>query len=244
MRLTGIFSLHGPPWGVLPGAPAVKPAPASRKRKSTEDPAAAAAAVNLDEIDIEDMPMTENCDQIRRKINRFIDSGAMSKTAFAKEIGHGAMKGCNFAAYDAAWAYFKKREVAGLKILVKKPKLSAGEGDLPATATAGSGAKATAKKIINSADVDISDKINAHLMKPGVTQAQFCRDIHAELRGPKKPNSVQGSRLARFRGMKGAASGAKTLVHIKEGKPKSKHRLEMEQQWPEGFRLDVDGNIQ
>ncbi|KAK4167089.1 hypothetical protein QBC43DRAFT_367615 [Cladorrhinum sp. PSN259] len=68
---------------------------------------------------------TENCDQVRRKANRFIDSGAMTKTGFAKEIAisakslngflgcDGTIKGNNFAAFRASWAYLRKSELGG-----------------------------------------------------------------------------------------------------------------------------------
>jgi hypothetical protein len=108
--------------------------------------------------------------------------------------------------------------------------------------------------VFDSCD-EIRRKINAHLKKPGVTQAQFCRDLHAQLQGPSRPaKPFQGTQLTRFRNSKGALTGAKSLVfyaayvffekmRIKEGKPKSKHRLEMEEEWGrEGIDRTVDGN--
>ncbi|KAK3335804.1 hypothetical protein B0T19DRAFT_436625 [Cercophora scortea] len=275
-------------------APAPAPAKAaSRKRKSTEEQDLAAAGIDLDDIDVDHMPITENCDQIRRKINRFIDSGAMSKTAFSREIGvsakslsgflgeHGPDKGSGYAAYDAAWAYFKKREMAGLKMPTKKPKLNTAtttttaRNATAATAAAGAPAPKGRTAPVNSAGVDISDvylegeetddvpvydtcdevrrKINAHLKKPGVTQAQFCRDIMAQLHPEGKPANIQSSQLARFRGMKGPNAGATSCftvqyyvffekLRIKEKKPKSKTRLEMEEVWGfEGFNRNIDG---
>jgi hypothetical protein len=277
----------------------------SNKRKSTEDHAPQ-AEVNLDDINVDGMVM-DNCDQVRRKINRLIDSGAITKTAFAREIGvsakslngflgvHGPMNGAAFAAYDAAWEYFKKREIAGIKLPVKAPaKVPAAKKQKTATASASptastSGAAGTAASAATSegqstatataassgAVPDISDivlpgeendavpvfdtcdeirrKINAHLKKPGVTQAQFCRDVYAQLKGPSRPGKpFQGVQLARFRGMKGPLSGAKSSlyygayvffekVRIKEGKPKSKHRLDMEKQWDaEGIDREHD----
>ncbi|KAM7199266.1 hypothetical protein V8F33_004514 [Rhypophila sp. PSN 637] len=210
-----------------------KPKPAaSRKRKSTEAALPEEPAVNLDDINVEDMPMNEKCDQVRRKITRFLDSGAMTKTAFAKEIGvslkslngfmgeHGMWKGSGFAAYDAAWEYFKKREVAGLKLPIKRAK----KGAAPvAVAEDGAGGTTAANKAAPTAAasgaIDISDvhlegeetdsvpvydtcdevrrKINAHLKKPGVTQAQFGRDILAQLH-VNKPSQIQGTQIARY----------------------------------------------
>lgn len=205
---------------------------ASRKRKAP-DPPVDEASVDLDDFNVEDLPMTENCDQVRRKINRMLDAGGMTKTAFAAAIGvsmkslanflamHGAFKGANSASYDNAWAYFKKREMAGLKLPVKKAAKMAKTDDAAATTsdatptpisttstTATTKAPAGTKKAqTSSAGVDISAihldgeeddrvpifdscdevrrKINAHLKKPGVTQAQFCRDILARTWPPR-----------------------------------------------------------
>ncbi|KAK0731026.1 hypothetical protein B0H67DRAFT_639458 [Lasiosphaeris hirsuta] len=252
----------------------------SRKRKSTDGPAPTEETVNLDDIIVEDMPITENCDQIRRKINRLIDSGTMTKTAFARELGisakslggflagRGPYGGCGYAAYDAAGKYFNKREVVVLKPPVKKMKMT------HSGTSVGSAATKAAGPALNSAGLDLSDivlpgeeddavpvfdscdevrrKINLQLKKPGVTQAQFCRDILAQLKSPRRPNNIQGSQLARFRGNSGALSGCMSSVfygayvffekvRIKEGKPKTKHRLEMEKAWPEGLDREHDG---
>jgi hypothetical protein len=251
--------------------------PASKKRKSTEDHVPA-AELDWDEIDLEGVPM-ESCDAVRRKINRFLDSGAMTKTAFVREIGvsakslngflgtHGRYSGANFAAYGAAWEFFKRREIAGIKLpSVKKQKVgAAGEGNQ-------TGAAGRAATVVDLSDIElpgeetdevpvfetcdeIRKKINAHLKKPGMTKAQLCRDIYAQLKGPCRPAKVfQSSQLDSFRGRKGALAGAKTPIfygayvffeklRIKEGKPKSKHRQEMEELWePLGMRRDLDQN--
>ncbi|KAK3694367.1 hypothetical protein B0T22DRAFT_477121 [Podospora appendiculata] len=201
-------------------APAPAPAPAkaaagSRKRKSTDEQALAAAGINLDDIDVEHMPITENCDQVRRKINRFIDSGAMSKTAFAREIGvsvkllsgflgeHGPDKGAGYASVENAHQEAQARR--------------------------GSYHYLHCRERDNSS-------------RSGVTQAQLCRGILAQLKLEDKPARIQGSQLARFRGKKGANAGATSAVlygacvffeklRIKAKKPKSKTRLEMEKVW-------------
>lgn len=92
---------------------------------------------------------------------------------------------------------------------------------------------------------EIRRKINAHLKTPGLTQTQFCRDLYAQLRAPKC-KGIQTKQLSDFRGQKGSRTGAKSTVfyaayvyfekrRIAEGKPKSKHRLEMEDIWePQG----------
>lgn len=252
-------------------APA-KPAAAGRKRKSTDALAPEPAVeINLDDIEVDEY-INQNCDQVRRKINNFLDSGAMTKTAFAREIGvsakslsgfmgeHGAYKGSNYAAYGAAWEYFRKREIAGLKMPSKKQKTTAGgKAGAPAFNSAGvdisgiylPGEETDSVPVYDTCD-EVRRKINAHLKKDGVTQAQFCRDILAQLNSQSKPSNIQSSQLARFRGMKGPKTGCTSSVfygayvffekvRIKEGKPKSQHRLDMEMLWPNGFDREHDG---
>ena len=85
-------------------------------------------------------------------------------------------------------------------------------------------------------------KIAAHLRKPDVTQAQFCRDMHAQLHSADKPKSISSSSLTTLRNNKGANAGAISKVfyaayvfcekiRVKEGKPKSKYGQEMEEAW-------------
>jgi len=294
--------------------PLPSPAASTLKRKSLDQQPVA----ELD-ICVEDLPIDQNCDQVRRKIVRFLDAGEMTKTAFAKELGvrmksltnflaeHGAHKGSGSASYDQAFYFFKERELRGIKItnkaqLAKKQKVTAKAAaaakapvaavatgptatpaavtttitsPAPTSAPAAPAAKKGAFPFGNSSGLDLSTvtldgedtdtvlifdscdevrrKINVHMKNPGVTQAQFCRDILAQMKAPKKPNNIQGSQLARFRGMNGPEAGAASVVfygayvffekiRIKEGKPKSKHRLVMEKMWgPEGFERESSG---
>lgn len=91
---------------------------------------------------------------------------------------------------------------------------------------------------------EIRRKINAHLKKPGITQADFLRCVAAQYHTqPKKP---QSSQLAAFRSKKGPYAGNQSAVfygayvyfekmRIKEGKAKGKKRVEMEQVHPMGL---------
>lgn len=230
---------------------------ASKKRKSTKDHTRL-ASIDLTSIDLDDAFIDQNCDQVRRKITRFLDSGAMTKTAFAREIGvsatslHGFLgtqgpdKGARSAAYGAAWKFFKEREIAGIKLPLKKQRTSAvGEKDSAVVDISDiylSGEEDDDVPVFDTCD-EVRKKIDAHLRKPGVTQAQFCRDIYAQLKGPCRPARVfQSSQLATFRNNMGPISGAKSKVfyaayvffeklRIKQGKPKSRHHLEMEEEW-------------
>jgi hypothetical protein len=174
----------------IPTPMAAAPAPATnnKKRKSTDAAPPTTTYptdANIDDIDLDELDgPTENCDQVRRKIRRFLDAGAMTKGAFCTAIGvsakslngflgeNGAFGGSGFAAYDAAWAWFKRREMAGVpfpksnnKGAAKEDKAPAGKrrktGDMdsPAGETViGSGAAAASAPAYtgNSAGVDIS----------------------------------------------------------------------------------------
>ncbi|KAK3698886.1 hypothetical protein LTR37_016763 [Vermiconidia calcicola] len=101
------------------------------KRKATED---VPPERSLDDIDCEGMPIDQNCDQVRRKIRRYLDSGAMKVGEFCTAIGvsnnslngflrqSGPTKGSASDAYLGAWEFFKKRELIGMKMPTKKQK--------------------------------------------------------------------------------------------------------------------------
>ncbi|KAI2777989.1 hypothetical protein F4815DRAFT_258098 [Daldinia loculata] len=99
---------------------------------------------------------------------------------------------------------------------------------------------------------EVRRKINAHLETPGVTQAQFCRDLYAQLNAPTI-KSIQSKQLNDFRRGHGAKTGAKSTVfytayvyfeklRLAQGKTKTKHRLDMEDiwAWRGGFDLETD----
>ncbi|KAJ3542997.1 hypothetical protein NM208_g3800 [Fusarium decemcellulare] len=97
---------------------------------------------------------------------------------------------------------------------------------------------------------EIRRKIKAHMKTPGLTQAQFCRDLYAQLNAPKC-KGIQSKQLTDFCRAKGANAGAKSSVfyaayvyfeklRIAQGKPLTKHRMDMEAVWPGGFPRDRD----
>lgn len=99
-------------------------------------------------------------------------------------------------------------------------------------------------QVFDSTD-EIRKKINAHLKTPGLTQAQFCRDLYAQLRAPTC-KAIQTKQLTDFRSKKGPLSGITSSVfytayvlfekmRLASGKPKSKHRLDMEKSHPGGL---------
>ncbi|KAL2137004.1 hypothetical protein VTI74DRAFT_10480 [Chaetomium olivicolor] len=143
--------------------------PTSKKPKSKAyEPA---TPVDLNDICVKDLEMDEN----RRKINRLLDSGTMTKTAFA-EIGV-SLKSLNdfLGSKKAAAAVFDVSDIV----------LDGEDND--------------AAPIYDTCD-EARKKINAHLKKPGAKQARLCRDIDAQLKGPStnqagKPKSKHGQNM-------------------------------------------------
>ncbi|KAG7098444.1 hypothetical protein E1B28_000395 [Marasmius oreades] len=89
---------------------------------------------------------------------------------------------------------------------------------------------------------DVRRKINAHLKSP-ITKTQFLRDIvRAAYPGSQNSINIQSKQLSDFLTKKGATAGSTSRVYyaayvyfekkrLSEGKAKTKHRLEMEEQW-------------
>lgn len=90
-----------------------------RKASEIEEPEA------LPEIDSDDerlQTIDQNCDQVRRKIRTFLETGEMKIGEFQKKIGvnskgysnfmgqNGKTKGAGSNCYYNAFAFFKKRE--------------------------------------------------------------------------------------------------------------------------------------
>ncbi|KAH7381118.1 hypothetical protein BKA64DRAFT_228884 [Cadophora sp. MPI-SDFR-AT-0126] len=214
-----------------------------------------------DEYDIDDdsdegVYITENCDQIRRKIHAFINSGEMKVGEFQKAIGvnskgysmfmgqSGRDKGSGSNTYVQAFKFFKKREEQGLKIAApRKKKAKAAEGatsnndDLDAIRLEGE--EDVSVPVYDSCD-EVRRKIRAYLAGSNGTQADFLRAIAKPFHDGRK---IQSKVLHDFLGKKGASAGNTSAVYygayvffekmrIRDGKPKSKHRLDMEQAWP------------
>ncbi|KAI1454177.1 hypothetical protein F4805DRAFT_440453 [Annulohypoxylon moriforme] len=235
----------------------------------------AAYKQNLDDTiaphTFEDEPLP-SCQTVRNRINKLLDAGIMTKTEFSQAIGcrsvntvtaflkqTGPNGGSSSSAYSMAWAWFRQREVAKLKMPDVK-KRQAQEAGASGSSAGGSTSKTAGTKsslpdisdiYLNGEDTDdvsvwdtcdeVRKKIRAHLRTSGVTQAQFCRDIYAQLRQPKV-KSIQSKQLSDFLNGKGPRTGAKSTVfyaawvyfeklRIAAGKPKSKHREDMEDIW-------------
>lgn len=230
------------------------------KRKGLDNPSS-----NPDDFNVDNMPIDKTCSQVRGMIRRFLDSGEMKKGEFADAIRvapnslnrfltqNGSMAGETNSTYGNAWRFFKRRELAGIKAPKKtktSPSASTAQsgGSTPSQAHADisaihlPGEETRSVPIFDTCD-EVRKKINAYLVKPGVTQASFCRELAAQL--PAGTN-IQSKQLTDFRSKRGPRQGNTSCVfyaayvffeklRLAEGRPKSKHRLEMEEYWaPQG----------
>ncbi|KAL9088190.1 MAG: hypothetical protein Q9165_006317 [Trypethelium subeluteriae] len=92
---------------------------------------------------------------------------------------------------------------------------------------------------------EIRKKISSYLRRSGVEQSSFLKALKDQYHTDKQPARMDPGKLNRFRSSKGADGGNTNTVYyaayvffeklrIKEGKPKSKHRQDMEATWPNG----------
>ncbi|RYP46569.1 hypothetical protein DL768_007251 [Monosporascus sp. mg162] len=253
--------------------PAPQPQPAapsntsSRKRKS--DAVVVEQPENIPDISDDDPRLyhvDQSCQQIRRKIRDFIDGSNMKVKEFQEAIGvsarsyqnfmsmSGTDKGVNCDTYPAAFRFFKKRELQGLKAAPPKKTKTARseEKKKPSSLDTGDirleGEDQQVVPVYDTCD-EVRKKIRAFLKKADVTQAAFCRAIGESF--PEK-RSIQSRQLSTFLGRKGPTAGNTSSVfygsyvffeklRIKEGKPKTQFRLEMEKIHPNG--MDVTNQI-
>ena len=106
-------------------------------------------------------------------------------------------------------------------------------------------------RILLTSCKEIRRKIAAYFRTTGITQAEFLRQIGKQIYPEQK---LQSKLLNDFRKKAGLEAGNTSAVfhasyvyfeklRLKEGKPKSKHRLDMEGQWAlEGFDITHRGS--
>lgn len=188
-----------------------------------------------------------NCDQVRRRINNLINSGTMKVGEFQNAIGvssksysgfmgkSGPNGGSNFAAYHAAWAFFKKRELQGIKEPKKKVAKKEENKALDMAGVELEGEATQSVPVYESCE-EVRKKIRAYLKQPNITQAGFLREAAKALAPGRK---IQSKQLSDFLGKKGSMAGNTSCVYyaayvffekvrVRDGKGKSAHRLEME----------------
>ncbi|KAK6845989.1 hypothetical protein PG987_001177 [Apiospora arundinis] len=176
-----------------------------------------------------------------------IDVSAASYRRFMNQTG--VRQGEQSDVYANACRFFKKRELQGLKAVPPKKKSRSSIGGKDAGKTD----KQKAAEAIDVGDVklegedegdvpvydtcdELRKKVRAFLKKDAVTQAALCRGISACL---PDDQVVQARQLTAFMGKSGPTVGNHSPIfyggyvffeklRIKEDKPKSKFRLEME----------------
>ncbi|KAL3480421.1 hypothetical protein BJX99DRAFT_254724 [Aspergillus californicus] len=212
---------------------------------------------DIDEDDPRLRIMRWSCNQIRGKIRRLIDSKEMKVTEFQKAIGvpsksyyefmkqNGTMKGEYSNTYNYSHVFFAKREIKGVKPkkaapVTKKMKLEIAE-KYDVSGICLPGEEEEDVSVFDTCD-EVRKKIRAHLRDSKMTQADFCRAISKTF-----PDKVlSGSSLAAFMRKSGPSSGnsCQTFyaayvffekLRIRDGKPKTKFREEMEGIWKNGF---------
>ncbi|KAF4335902.1 hypothetical protein FBEOM_10245 [Fusarium beomiforme] len=194
-----------------------------------------------------------------------IPTGANSNSLnkFLKQKG--PMGGSGSAVWRNAYNWFKQREVMGLKIpdaknrQLEEKKKDTTEGtpsktpaakELPDISEIHLDGEETDEAPIYDNCGEIRREINSHMKIPSITQAQFCRDIYAQFKAPKC-KGIQSKQLSDFRNAKGSNAGAKISVfygayvyfekmRIAQGKPMTKHRIDMIHMYPGGIPRDQD----
>jgi len=174
----------------------------------------------------------------------------MKKGEFEKAIGcsgksvnnflgqNGPTKGMGSDTYNNAFVFFKKRELQGIKPPRKKVKKADEQPKIDVSDVHLDGEDTGEVEVYETCD-EVRKKVNAYLRQPNVTQAGFCREISKTFQNGKK---VIPKTLTDFLSKKGPSAGNTSAafyaayvyfekLRIKEGKPKSKFREEMEEIW-------------
>lgn len=232
-----------------------------KRPRSVEDDAdeMAPSSIHIPGEDTGDIHFDLNCNQIRNRINAFLNSGETKITHFQRELRinsnsygrfmklKGPWSGTDNQTMEAAYLFFKKRELAGVKIPKKKAKM--GDSNLAQYDVSGihlDGEDEEAVPVYDSCN-DVRPKVNAHLRESPMTQAAFLREICKTFPEGKNIQSVQHKR---FMTRSGALDGQESPVYygayvyfekmrVRDNGKKSNKRLEMEQHWPLGVPRDA-----
>ncbi|OGM42360.1 hypothetical protein ABOM_007866 [Aspergillus bombycis] len=211
------------------------------------------------EIDDEDPRldvMKWDCNQIRRKIKNFIESKEMKIGEFQDTIRvssrsynaflnlSGKMRGSESNTYAYAHRFFAKRELQGIKErknkrISKQAKLDS-EKRYDVSGIHLPGEEECKVMVFDTCD-EVRKKIRAYLRNPNVTKAGFLREI-VKAYPPEQDVKLQGNSLTRFLNMAGPNAGNTNAVfyaayvffeklRIRDDRPKTKFREEMEKIW-------------
>lgn len=173
------------------------------------------------------------------KVGEFQKAIGASSRTYGNFIGqNGPYKGCNSCVYQNAFAFFKHRELNGIKVAKKKVKKEEEGKVLDVSAIKLEGEDETKVPVYDNCD-EIRRKIRAYLTEPSITQAGFLREIAKTYPVTK---NIQSKLLNDFLGKKGHDAGNTSSVYyasyvffekirIRDNKPKSKSRLENEKMY-------------
>jgi hypothetical protein len=188
------------------------------------------------------------------KVTHFLRECNINSNSYGRFMKlKGPYSGAANQTYEAAFIFFKKRELAGIKPAKKKAKAEALDRfDVSDPELLLVGEIEGVVEIYDTCD-EVRRKINAHLREDGVTKAGLCRAL-----GKMTPSGtpINGKSLDDFLRKKGADAGNSSntfyagyvffeKLRIKHGKPKSKFREEMEKIWCSqgGFRRHRGGLV-
>ncbi|KAL2760356.1 hypothetical protein ACRALDRAFT_1078892 [Sodiomyces alcalophilus JCM 7366] len=239
----------------------------SRKRKSEvfEQPTTLShGKVYDDDPRLNDTLGWESCDQIRGRIRNLIQSGTMRVGEFQATINcsaasyqrfmkqSGPEAGVGSDVYYGACRFFRKRELQGLHqpAPAKKARHDDGLDDLDVSGVRLPGEAEGAVRVHDTCD-EVRRNIHALLRRPGIRQVDFLRAIAKSFPAPRK---IQSKQLHDFLAKKGATAGNTSCVYygayvffekrrVRDGRPKSKMRIEMESIHPAGMNTTDIMNI-
>jgi hypothetical protein len=189
------------------------------------------------------------------EIQKKIGVSASSYSAFLAQ--NGPSKGMESNTFLGAAEFFKRRELAGLKMpRARKVKTEASANNVKPTKTKSTKSKDAAEHDVSSIELDGEDKapipvfetcddvrikINRFMRETASTsQAGFVRLITAALPATANIAAPSARQLTTFLSKHGPLAGVESPIfyasyvffeklRVKEGKPKSKKRLEMEE---------------
>ncbi|ROT43685.1 hypothetical protein SODALDRAFT_342582 [Sodiomyces alkalinus F11] len=207
----------------------------------------------------------ESCDQIRVRIRNIIQSGTMRVGEFQATINcsaasyqrfmkqSGPEAGVGSDVYYGACRFFRKRELQGLHQPTPAKRARRDEDlddDLDVSGIILPGEPEGAVRVHDTCD-EVRRHIHALLRRPGIRQVDFLRAIAKSFPAPRK---IQSKQLHDFLAKKGATAGNTSCVYygayvffekrrLRDGRPKSKMRLEMESIHPAGMNTTDIMNI-
>jgi hypothetical protein len=171
------------------------------------------------------------------KVGEFQKAIGTNSRSYGAFMGQsGAHKGENSAVYQNAFAFFKHRELNGIKAPKKKVKKEDENKETDVSGINLDGEEDGEVPVYDTCD-EVRKKIRAYLAGPSVTQAAFCREISKTYTDGKK---VIGAQLSSFLGKKGPNAGNTSMafyasyvffekLRIRDGKKKTSFREEMEE---------------